>query len=124
MDAPKNFKLLTLAFVSMFCVTLAPAINALDLGLKAGFSLSDQSYNYTQINFNIDRLRQTGFVAGAFVEQNLGQLTSIRLEVDYVQKGSALEFDSTSEFSPTILGTIRLEDQIDYLSLSLLATPS
>jgi len=104
-------------------LTLANSITAQDWGLKAGLSVSDQTYDYSVAGLNIDRLSQTGLAAGIFINLNFGSFTSIRFGVDYVQKGSGIDvLIMTSQYVGQ--GTIRFEDRIDYLSINLLATPS
>ncbi len=112
------------AFIFLSTVFCGSQIQALELGLKAGISASNQSYEYSPVNLNVDRLRQAGFAAGVFFGQGLGPLMSIRIGVDYIQKGSAIEFLVTSPQYPLGNGTQRLKDQIEYLSFNLLATPS
>ena len=121
---PKYLKSLTMAVAVSLYLLPTPAIKAQNLGLKAGVSVSNQAYDYSLAGFNIDRLSQTEIAAGIFINLNFSPLTSVRLGVDYIQKGSAIELDSTLPPSPVVIGTIRLEDRVEYLSFNLLATPT
>ena len=124
MLTPKYLNSLTIAVAALLYLIFSPAIKAQDWGLKAGLSVSDQSYDYTVPGLNVDRLNQTGIAAGIFINLNFSPLTSVRFGVDYIQKGSAIEVDLTTPQSPTVIGTLRFEDRLDYLSFNLLATPS
>ena len=112
-------------FVAMLLyLVFAPTLMAQDWGLKAGLSVSDQTYDYSVAGLNVDRLNQSGMAAGIFINLNFSPLTSVRFGVDYIQKGSAIEADLTTPQSPTVIGTIRFEDRVEYLSFNLLATPA
>jgi hypothetical protein len=123
MAASKYFNPLTKTVAMLLYLVFAPTLMAQDWGLKAGVSVSDQTYDYSVAGLNVDRLNQSGMAAGIFINLNFSPLTSVRFGVDYVQKGSGIDvLIMTSQYVGQ--GTKRFEDRIDYLSINLLATPS
>jgi hypothetical protein len=98
--------------------------SSLDLGVKVGLSASDQSYDYTIPDFEIDRVSRNGITAGVFAEIPLNNFLGIRTEIDYVEKGSGIEVNMMSEYGPIIVGRATYEDRVEYWSMNLLAVIS
>lgn len=93
-------------------------------GIKAGLSLSDQSYEYDITGFEVSRLNQYGISAGIFLSHKVSFLPELRFEVDYVPKGSSIKILKTSEQSPDIYEIIKIQDRIHYISINVLALPA
>lgn len=124
MKANRTFfrtQILTTLFFSFILIQTASAGN---IGIKGGLSYSGQNYEYSIANLGPQRLNQNGITAGLFYSFNFPIVSELRLEADYVHKGSAIEILVTTVQNPTGIGYAKLEDNLHYVSLNLLATPT
>lgn len=100
----------------------AQAGGAFGLGVKGGLSFASANNEYDPPVIDIDPEWRTGFAVGVYVDHTLLPFLSLRPEALYIQKGSKLSIEETTEAYP--LGTgryIEVFNRTNYLSLQLLA---
>jgi hypothetical protein len=122
----KTHKCLLITQALAFILTtflLATSVMAQGFGIKGGLVYSGQAYEYNVPSLDLDRLRQTGLMAGIFVSYEVPFLSEIRFEFDYVQKGSGIEIIFTDEQYVGGYNRRTIEDRVDYISINFLATP-
>ena len=115
----KTFYMITgMAIISWFSPANAQFIAG--YGFKGGLTVANQNFGYTTFHTDDNRNRN-GLSVGAFIE--LFDLNTIHLlsEVYYVQKGMIHEQLKTGEESPVPIGTLKFNNRVDYISISILA---
>lgn len=91
-------------------------------GFHAGFSSAHQEWSYTGPLSGLKAFakERNGITAGLFTEWLHLPVFSLVTGAEYVQKGSSDEFIVTSAESPEGIGTIRMYNRTDYLSVPVL----
>lgn len=115
----KTFTMITvMTIINTFSPANAQFITG--YGFKSGLTVASQDFEYTPFHSD-DNKNRNGMAVGAFIE--LFDLHSIHLlsEVYYVQKGMIHEQLKTGEESPVPIGTLRYDNRVDYISISILA---
>lgn len=114
-----------LTLILMFAIAApAQAAGPGRIGVKAGISIADESYEYSPNpnNLNADPNSRTGLTLGVFYEYPLIPHLAIRPGIEYVQKGAEITVRETTLEYPEGLGTIDIKDRIDYISIPVLAS--
>lgn len=112
--------LLTLTL--MFALTVpTQAAGPAKYGVKAGITLSDQTYDYSEaeVKLDVEPGNRTGLALGFFVEKPLLKAFSVRGAAEYVQKGSELSA-LVVDGEGAVTGTQKLKDRVTYISLGAL----
>ncbi len=112
--------LLALAILLIACGS-TQAAGPMKCGVKAGITISDQKYDYsgTELDLDVEPNSRKGLTLGIFFEKDLVKAFSLRAGADYIQKGSeisALVVDTGGN----VLGTRELQDRISYVSVSVM----
>ena len=89
-------------------------------GAKVGLVIADQTYSYSNEWGEIDRDSKTGVVFGLFTDYQFIAGIAIRPEFQYVQKGCKDEVLETTEAYPEGIGTLKIVDHVDYLSIPVM----
>ena len=87
----------TIILFLMIAVTLSTQGQATgSFGLKAGFSLANQSYEFTPIDYSIETQEITGPALAIFMEAFKGDHFSFQLDLAYAVKGSKTTTESVT----------------------------
>lgn len=106
-----------LVIVALACGAAAVPVGAgpVIFGAKAGLSISNQNYEYDNGTLAFERDPRTGLAVMVLAEFNLTPVFSLQPELGFVQRGSSVELIRVSETSPEPIGSLKLDDRVDYI---------
>jgi opacity protein-like surface antigen len=114
----KTLYLIAVCVLVFLSVTHAQSI--IGYGIKGGFAVANQNFDYS--SFGVDtKSNRVGLSGSAFVELSGFKFISLLTEVNYIQKGMVEKQIITGEDSPEPLGTLELDNRVDYISIPILA---
>jgi len=112
-----------LVAVVLLLGTSALAQTPLKLGIKAGLSFYDQTYDINVDGASFDPGTGTGFSVGLMGDYAVTPLLAVRTELSYVQKGSKTQaevFILTGDPPAFVVDTFVVKDRVDYVSASVI----
>jgi len=109
-------------FVLVIITFLSPQVNAQLLrtyGIKVAYTSADQKLEYYYLGGNLTTLRRDGFNVAIYAEWLNTPIFSIVTQCEYTQRGFGNEIIETSEFGPMEIGSYKLFNRVDYLSIPI-----
>jgi len=115
-------KKITIFYIVTMCLSVSIVHGQIitGLGVKTGASFTNQKFDYLQASLNMDTNSRTGMDIGIFAELLPLPMLKLVPEVHYIQKGMIEEQIRTDD-SGQPLGTLEHNNQVDYLSIPVLA---
>ena len=117
---PISWSLLLVGAIAALFVSAPAVAQPTAFGLKAGLSISNQDYDYTESNpIEVEREARTGLALSFFAEFPITPILSLQPELAYVQRGSKLFVSRVPETGPPPVESGELDDRVDYLVIPL-----
>jgi hypothetical protein len=115
----KLIKFVVVVFL-LFSFSIAVAHPFKGIGIKAGINFSNQDFQYEESWMNQDYDNITALTFGGYVEWLTSSYYSIQTEVYFIQKGMSNKINVTTEISPDAIGTMNIDNHINYISVPIL----
>lgn len=90
-------------------------------GIKAGMTISNQTWDYSVSGLNFKPEDRTGLNIGVYMELLDIPLISIVTELNYIQKGMSIDIPRTTSNNPNSNDFVKWDTRIDYLNIAALA---